>query len=126
MICEKCKNEIPENIKFCGYCGHNHEDSVQEHETKTEDSKSSRKLKKQKKRTGIFMFILSFSLFMGIVGGMCGAYYVVKHGWEVVPFAERLTFIPFVKLKEEKMEIYTVPIDDLIEIVDDKESSLEN
>ncbi len=72
------------------------------------------------------MFILSFSLFTGIMGGMCGAYVVAKHGWEVVPFAEKLTFIPFVKLKKEKMDIYTVPIDELMDIEDDKESDIEN
>ena len=117
MICENCKNEISENIMFCGFCGH--EVSVQSTEATSNHPEDITKVYKRK-RKGILLFILSFFLFAGIISGMCGAYYVAKHGWEVVPFAEKLEFLPYVKLNEEKMEFYTVPTDELTETREDK------
>lgn len=137
MICEKCGHEIAEDKKFCGYCGHVnaslikqeektedlpvtpgipsspdiavHEEPVTKEPVTKEAAAKERVIqgKQKKKHTGIFVFVLSFFLVAGIISGMWGAHYVAKNGWESVPFAEKLTFLPFVKFDEEEMEIYT-------------------
>lgn len=118
MFCGKCGKKASEGAKFCGSCGATIAgsvpiilESIQLEQDRKESSNNTAVAEKStpaKLRKNTLVFMLSFFILLGALSGVFGAMYVAKIGWENVPFAERLTFLPFVKFNKEKIEIYTV------------------
>lgn len=130
MQCGRCNREISEQATFCGYCGNVVEKS--EHQMQqfctncgiaiagdasfcgycgtsvvlTNDPpilivKRRRSNKRYIKTILMTAFLITI---MGI-GGFAG-YYVARNGWSVVPLADQLLFISFVKIEAPSVEIY--------------------
>jgi uncharacterized membrane protein YvbJ len=112
-----CGKKIDEGMAFCPQCGTNiksladiiNAEAVIKEEpdaVKSPDniSKGDKPHKKKKKKK-LLIFLYSFALFLGILIGMWGGYYVAKNGWNKVPFSDKLTFLPFIKSEEETVEI---------------------
>ncbi len=116
MFCEECGKEISDSAQFCGYCGHSYKDNpkpevlTDQEETKEKPQEDKKEKRVRKKRKGWLAFALSFFIFLGLLSGMWGAYYIEKNGWKSIPYSEKLTFLPFVKFEEPKMETYSDPL----------------
>lgn len=112
-----CGKEIDEGMAFCPQCGTNIKSLVDTFNAEAvliEESNSvispdnipenNKPHKKKRKKKKLLIFLYSFALFLGILIGMWGGYYVAKNGWSKVPFSDKLTFLPFVKSEEEAIE----------------------
>lgn len=104
LSCEKCGMEIPMDAKFCVKCG------ASIHKEDNSDEKPKLRPKPKKRKIRPLLLILSFMLILGILAGGWSGYYIAKNGWEVVPFAKKLSFLSIVKFDKEKIETYSDPI----------------
>lgn len=87
------------------------------------DTEAETAAKPEQRGRGLVKYWLSLALFLGLMSGTWGAYLVAKHGWDIVPFSEKLGFLPFVQSEQEaggKQGLYIVQRDAVQEEDKDK------
>jgi hypothetical protein len=105
QFCTNCGIAIAGDASFCGHCGASCGHCGTSVVLTNDLPILTVKRRRSKKRNIKGMLMTAFLAIILGIGGFAG-YYVARNGWSVVPLADQLLFIPFVKIEAPPVEIY--------------------